>query len=172
MLHPSLPIGYLNLRTPPPRAAKQPRNPLSQKNSNSPGSSGTASTIGGALEGRPRQSRHLADRFGWVNGRNDSHPAAATITSENVRGKYAFQEFSPGVIAGPHARVAFWMVPILGLKRIDSLRRGQARAGMSGGSGALPVRSRRRLPRGGREEGAMVRVRDDLGRRHERMSNR
>jgi hypothetical protein len=72
------------------------------------------------------------DSFGWMNGRNDSHPKAATITSENVRGNYAFQEFSPGIVAGPHARVEFWMAPILRLKRIDSLRRGQARAGISG----------------------------------------
>jgi hypothetical protein len=115
--------------------------------------------------GQAEAIKDLTDRFGRVDDCNDSHPGAATITSQRVGEEYAFEKFRPGVVARPHARVAF---SIFGLKGTASARRGRARA-MSRRSAALPVRCRERLRRGGRGQAAMVRVRNELGRRHERM---
>jgi hypothetical protein len=36
-----------------------------------------------------------------MNGRHDAHSTSATITPENVYGKYASHQFSPGIIARP-----------------------------------------------------------------------
>ena len=45
----------------------------------------------------------FADRFRWVNGRNDAHSTPAAIAPENIHGKHTSHELSPGIIPGPAA---------------------------------------------------------------------